>query len=409
MTPTTIQILLIVLLTLHFIVQFISEWLNMRHQPDTLPSEVRDIYDEARYTSSKRYHIEHTRLALIEMTFGFILSLIIILSGLLGRFDEALSLYIKPIWLRGVVFLGLLSFAQSLLSIPFELYRNFNIEARYGFNQMDTKTYVTDKLKGYLIAIILGGGLLALLMGLILKLGPSFWFYFWLIFSAFNIFMAMFSTSLILPLFNKLSPLEDGELKQRLEAYARGQGFALKDIFVMDGSRRSSKANAFFSGLGREKKIVLFDTLIEKMSTDEIIAVLAHEVGHYKKRHVPLFIILSLVYVGLLLFILSKLIFSESLSLALGAQGLSYPINLIAAGLLFSPLSLILGSLTNALSRRFEFQADDFAATTSSASAMQSALKNLASSNLSNLSPHPFYVMLNYSHPPMLDRLRALA
>jgi len=228
--------------------------------------------------------------------------------------------------------------------------------------------------------------------------------------TAFSLFMAMFYTDLLLPLFNKLKPLDEGELKTAIADYAVQEDFEIKNTLVMDGSKRSTKANAFFSGLGKQKKIVLYDTLVDTMETEEIVAVMAHEVGHNKKRHIPLMMTMSIVQMGIILFLLSRMIFSVELSQALGSSlNVAAPhLNLIAFSLLFTPISLAIGFFSNWLSRKFEFEADAFASRTASKTGMANALKKLSTKNLSNMVPHPFYVWLHYSHPPVMERLKAI-
>jgi STE24 endopeptidase len=302
-----------------------------------------------------------------------------------------------------------LGFGADLLSIPFELYSTFVIEEKYGFNKTTVKTFIADKLKGYLLGVVIGAPLIALLIYLIQTIGPGFWIWFSLIASAFIFFMNMFYTSLILPLFNKLTPLQEGELKSAIEEFARKVNFPLDNIFVIDGSKRSSKANAFFSGIGRKKKIVLYDTLIQKHSTEELVAVLAHEVGHFKKKHIVWGFALSMVQVVFTLFILSLMVYNENLSIALGGTALSIHLNLIAFTILFSPISGVTGLLMSMYSRKNEFEADAYARETYSGSALANALKTLSVDSLSNLYPHPLYVFFHYSHPPLLKRLEAIA
>jgi STE24 endopeptidase len=299
-------------------------------------------------------------------------------------------------------------FASDLLAIPFQRYSTFVIEEKYGFNKTTTKTFVLDKLKGYLLAALIGGGLLTLLIFLVATIGPSFWIWFSLVAAAFILFINMFYTSLILPLFNKLTPLPDGPLMEAINVFARKVDFPLDSIFVIDGSKRSKKANAFFSGIGRKKKIVLYDTLIENHTTEELVAVLAHEVGHFKKRHIIWGYLLSIVQIVFTMFVLSRMIYAEDVSLALGGSQLAVHLNLLAFGILFSPISGITGLFMKMYSRKNEFEADAFARDTYEGKALSQALKKLSVDNLSDLYPHPWYVFFHYSHPPLLARLRAL-
>jgi STE24 endopeptidase len=294
--------------------------------------------------------------------------------------------------------------------MPFDLYSTFVIEENFGFNKMKLGTFIMDKIKGYLLAVVLGGLLIGSLFTLVVSMGENFWIIFWLIVSSLLVLLNMFYTSLIVPLFNKLTPLEDGELRQAIEAYSKKINFELNDIYVVDGSKRSSKANAYFSGIGKKKKIVLYDTLIEKNTPEELVAVLAHEVGHFKRKHIISTMIISVLQVGAILFLLSKVMFSTEVSVALGAETLTpvYHLNLIAFGFLFTPLSKIIGILMSLFSRKNEYEADAYAKETFSGEALSSALKNLSVHNLSNLTPHPAYVFMHYSHPTLLERLEAL-
>ena len=408
MNVTIILYLLVSIIIFHFLFAQATELFNLFYQPKALPKEVKDIYSEDEYKKSQAYHKATTHFGLVSSSLSLILTLVVIITGALGIFDDWLRQFFSLDWLRGVVFLLSVGLIGDLISIPLTVYQTFNIEARFGFNKTTVSTFILDKFKAYFLGAIIGGGLAGILLWLIGAMGQSFWLVFWVIVSVFSIFMGIFYSSLILPLFNKLKPLEEGELKSELQSYAQQEGFGLKDIYVMDGSKRSTKANAFFTGLGKVKKIVLFDTLLEKMTTNEIVAVIAHEVGHYKKRHIPISLSLSVIQVGITLFLLAQIIFSTQVSLALGATQLSYHLNLIAFTLLFTPISLLISFWGNVLSRTFEFQADAFAAQSSSPESMINALKKLASSNLVNLMPHPFYVKMHYSHPPIISRIKAI-
>lgn len=265
-----------------------------------------------------------------------------------------------------------------------------------------------DKLKGYLLTALLGGILLSVLILLIMWLGQSFWWIFWLVIVLFMIGANFFYTSWILPLFNKLTPLEDGTLREKILQYGKSVNFPIENIYIMDGSKRSSKANAFFSGFGKRKKIVLFDTLLEKHTDEELVAILAHEVGHYKKKHTISGMISGVVQTGAMLLIMSYMIFNPNLSIALGAEQLSFPVNFIAFGIIYTPVSMILSLFSNFISRKHEFQADKFAANTYNGEELQNALKKLSIDSLSNLKPHKLYVIFHYSHPPLLQRLQAI-
>ena len=385
------------------------DYLNFKHSKSELPEELKGIYDDEEYKRSQDYQKTQSRFSFLTSAFSILLSVLVIALGGFGYLEQLLSPYIGNPILLSLAFFGVLFILSDLINMPFQLYATFGIEAKYGFNKTTPKTFILDKLKGYLLAGIIGFLLGYAILWLIDSLGENFWIYALLVISAFILFMNLFYTSLILPLFNKLTPLEVGPLRERIEEYAKTVNFPLDSIFVIDGSKRSTKANAFFSGLGKKKKIVLYDTLIEKQTEEELVAVLAHEVGHYKKKHTQWGLLLSLVQMAITLFIMSLLIFNKELSLALGGEGLSIHLNLIAFGLLYSPISRVTGLLMNMLSRKNEYEADEYAATTFSAAPLQSALKKLSVTSLSNLTPHPAYVFVNYSHPPLLKRLRALS
>lgn len=310
--------------------------------------------------------------------------------------------------LLALFFFGIIALGADLLSLPFSIYATFVIEEKFGFNKTTVKTFILDKVKGLLLGGLIGGGLLALIVWIFAATGPWFWLIAWALISGFMVFMSMFYSNLIVPLFNKQTPLEDGELRDAIETFSVKTGFKLKNIYVIDSSKRSSKGNAYFTGLGSKKRIVLYDTLINEHTTEELVAVLAHEIGHYKKKHTITGMILSILQTGLMLFILSLFISRPALSEALGATTPSFHMGLIAFGMLYTPLSLVLGLLSNALSRKNEYAADRFAGENYSPVALMDALKKLSINNLSNLRPHPTYVFFYYSHPPLLKRLAAL-
>jgi STE24 endopeptidase len=329
--------------------------------------------------------------------------------GGFGWLDSILRPFIDSEIFLSLAFFGVLMIASDILTLPFQLYATFVIEEKYGFNKTTIKTFIADKLKGYLLSAVVGGGLLSLLIWLIRMIGPDFWIWFSLIAAAFVLFINMFYTSIIVPLFNKLTPLAEGELKDAIVAFSNKINFPVNNILVIDGSKRSKKANAFFSGIGKKKKIVLYDTLISNHTTEELVAVLAHEVGHYKKKHIIWGYFLSVTQITFTLFVLSLMIFNENLSLALGGTQFAIHLNLMAFAILFSPISGITGIFMSMYSRKNEFEADAYARETYSGTALAQALKKLSVDNLSNLYPHPLYVFFHYSHPPLLRRLEALS
>ena len=298
--------------------------------------------------------------------------------------------------------------ASSILSLPFSYYSTFVIEEKYGFNKTNLKTFVLDKFKGILMGVLLGGGLYSLIVWLYQIMGANFWLYAWLVITLISVFLNMFYARLIVPLFNKQTPLENGSLRNQIEDYAGKVGFDLKNIFVIDGSKRSTKANAYFSGFGREKRITLYDTLIHDLDEEEIVAVLAHEVGHYKRHHILFNLAMSIISTGFLLWLFSLFVGQPIFSEALGVQQPSFHIGLVAFGVLYTPISEIIGLFMNQLSRTFEYQADAYAKQTFASKPLMEALKKLSKNNLSNLTPHPLYVWYHYSHPTLLQRFRAL-
>jgi STE24 endopeptidase len=302
----------------------------MKSWSPEIPTEAQGIYDEERYRKSREYHLAHHRLSQITSWFSFLLSVTLLLTGFFGKVDSYFRTFTDNPVLLALMFFGSLAFLSDLISLPFSLYGTFVIEEKFGFNKMTWKTFLADKLKTYLLAIIIGGGLLALLVQIYTLTGTAFWLYALGVMIVFMVFSLMFYTSLILPLFNKLTPLAEGELNEAIKNYCSKAGFNLSNLFVMDGSKRSSKANAFFSGLGKSKKIILFDTLVQKHPTPELVAVLAHEVGHYKKKHIRTSLVLGLIQTTIMLFLLSLFLGSESLSAALGATVPSFHINILA-------------------------------------------------------------------------------
>ncbi|MBX2898346.1 MAG: M48 family metallopeptidase [Cyclobacteriaceae bacterium] len=408
MVPSTILILIVVIVVVSYLFDQLLDYLNLKAQRTDIPEEIASFYDKEKYVRSLAYQKTQARFSFITAGFSFLLSLAMLLLGGFGWLDNLLRPSINNEILLALVFFGVILVISDLVTIPFQWYSTFVIEEKFGFNKTTRKTFICDKLKGYLLGAVVGGGLLSLLIYLIQTIGPHFWIWFGCIAAAFILLVNMFYASLILPLFNKLTPLADGDLKTAIEAYAQKVNFPLDNIFVMDGSKRSAKANAFFSGIGKKKKIVLYDTLINNHTTEELVAVLAHEVGHFKKKHIIWSYLISIVQVFFLLFVLSKMVFNPGLSVALGGNQQAIHLSLIAFGILFSPISGITGLLMSLLSRKNEFEADAYAKETFDGVALANALKKLSVDTLSNLYPHPWYVYFHYSHPPLLQRLRAL-
>jgi STE24 endopeptidase len=408
MDQTTILYILLGIVTFDFVLERVLHLLNRRRAKDPIPKELEGIYDEQGYANSQAYLSDISRFGTLTASLNFVLVFLALSLGWFGWLDSIVRDYAAISLITPIYFFGVLFLVSDIFGSPFSMYRQFVIEAKYGFNKMTMKTFWLDKLKGILLGMIIGGLLLAVFMVLIEFMGSNFWIYFWAIMIAFTLFANMFYTSLILPLFNKLTPLEDGDLKASIQAYCEKVNFPLKNIFILDGSKRSSKGNAFFSGLGKRKKVVLYDTLVEKHSTEELTAVFAHEVGHFKKKHILVSTIFSILMMGLMLYLLSLLIFNSQVSWAMGGVSTAVHLNLLAFGILYSPISHILGLLGNVLSRKNEYEADAYAKETYVGEPLVTALKKMSSDHLSNLTPHPAYVFVHYSHPTLLQRVKAL-
>lgn len=408
MTPTTLFYIIIAILVIGFLVNKLLNALNAKHYNDPIPHELIDVYDEQEYQKSQQYKATNYRFGLITSTFSLLVTLVFL--GMDGfEFVDTLARHYSdhPI-IIALLFFGIIMLSSDLLNLPFTYYNTFVIEERFGFNKTTKTTFVLDKLKGLIMTGIIGGGLLALIIWFYEIAGSYFWLYAWALVAVFSIFINMFYAKLIVPLFNKQTPLEAGQLRDQISSYAQSVGFSLDKIFVIDGSKRSTKANAYFSGFGSEKRVTLYDTLINDLDNEEIVAVLAHEVGHYKKKHILFNLITSIALTGLTLYILSIFISNPLLSHALGVKMASFHVGLIAFGLLYSPISAITGLIMNYFSRKFEFQADDYAKATYKAEPLISSLKKLSKNSLSNLTPHPAYVWAHYSHPTLLQRVKNL-
>lgn len=408
---SVLTLFILVFIFFSFMLELILDKLNSKSWNLPIPEELQGIYDEEKYTKARQYHLAKEKLS----TIATVLSTLLIIVFLVFKGFAIVHLYISSISsspiLQALLFFGFFAIASDLIGLPFEIYGIFVIEEKFGFNKMTWKTYVSDKLKGYLLGAIIGGVLLSLFVWFYMIAGNNFWLYAWILFSVFTIFLAMFYTSLIVPVFNKLKPLETGSLREKIESFATKIQFPLTNIFVIDGSKRSTKANAYFSGLGSKKTIVLFDTLINEQSEDELISILAHEVGHYKMKHIQKGMLIGIVQMGALLFILQLFINHPALSQALGLQTdvPVFHLGLIAFSLLYSPISMLSGIFMNILSRKNEFEADNYAKEhTGTGEHLITALKKLSANNLSNLNPHKWYVFFHYSHPPLLERVRNL-
>lgn len=408
MQPTTLFYILIAIIIISFVFDKILDTLNAQHFDDKIPEKLADVYDDEEYKKSQAYKKTNEKFSNLTSTFSIILTLVFFFLEGFKHVDNFARSYTNNPILVALIFFGVIMLGSDILTTPFSYYKTFVIEEKFGFNKSTRKIFWLDKLKGWFMSIILGGGILSLIIWFYQFAGENFWIYAWILVAVFSLFMNMFYAKLIVPLFNKQTPLEDGELKSAIEKYVEHVGFKLNNIFVIDGSKRSTKANAYFSGFGSQKRITLFDTLINDLETDEIVAVLAHEVGHYKKKHIIFNLASSILLTGLTLFILSLFINSSILSEALSVSIPSFHIGLIAFGILYSPISEITGLFMNYMSRKFEYQADNYAKETFAAKPLITSLKKLSKNSLSNLTTHKAYVFVHYSHPTLLQRIENL-
>ena len=391
-----------------FIFSSILEYVNSKNWKDSVPDSLKDFYKESDYKKAKSYKLDRDRVSLISSLISTTLTIIFIFSGVYGKVSDYSLYYFDNPFLQSAGFFLFFLLISTIIGLPISYYSVFIIEEKYGFNKSTLSTFIKDKIKGLIISLLIGGFILYISIQLYNFFEANFWIWLWVFLSAIIIFTNMFYTTLIVPIFNKLSPLEEGSLKNKIEKYSKKIGYSLDKIFVIDGSKRSSKANAFFSGLGPKKTIALFDTLIDKHEEDELVAVLAHEVGHYKKNHIKQGLLLSISQVGIICYILQLCLNEPNLSLALGGLESSFHLSLIAFSFLFSPLSIIIGIGMNIFSRKNEYEADKYAKETYNGESLKNALKKLSSDSLTNLYPHPLYVFVHYSHPPLLKRLEAL-
>lgn len=393
---------------MQYAIDTVLDYLNARKFNDPIPSELQDVFEEEEYLKSQSYKKENYRFGLVNDTFSTFTTILFIFFGGFNLVDKWVQTLSQNSTVQGLLFFGVLMSAASLLSIPFSYYQTFVIEEKFGFNKSSKGTFFKDLLKNGVLSLILGGIILSLIFWFLSWAGTNFWLYAWGLLTILMLFINLFYTKLIVPLFNKQAPLEAGSLKNAIELYAQKVGFNLDNVFVIDGSKRSTKSNAYFSGFGKQKRVTLFDTLINDLNQEEIVAVLAHEVGHYKRNHIIINMIMSILVSGITLYILSLFVNTPELSLAIGVERTSFHAALIGFTLLYSPISTITSLVLNFLSRKFEFQADDYAKETYAASPLISSLKKLSKNNLGNLTPHPLYVFMNYSHPPLAERIRNL-
>lgn len=401
-------IAIITIITIDFVLELVLNYLNTTYRTKPIPEKLKGIYDDEKYKKQQLYSKVNAKFSILTSSFGFLVIIIFLLIQGFALINNYLLQYFDNELVIGLLFFMILYFANDILTLPFSIYDTFVIEQKFGFNKTTIKTFVADKLKGYIISIIIGGGLYALIYTIYKHTGNNFWIYCWIAITFIMILFTMFYSNLIVPLFNKQKPLSNISLKTAIENFSNKVDFKLDNIFEIDGSKRSSRANAYFSGLGPKKRIVLYDTLINELSEDEIVAVLAHEIGHYKHKHTLWGMLISVIQIGIMLFILSLFISNPVLSKALGIEQPAFHISLIAFTLLYSPISTVISLFMNMLSRKNEYQADAFAKKYANSEHLINALKKLSRNNLSNLTPHPIYVWVNYSHPTLLQRIEKL-
>jgi len=394
---------------LDFVIGIIADRMNIKAMQPEIPPEFEGVYDADDYAKSQRYTATRTRFGHITGTFDVILLLAFWFLGGFNVLDSLIRDWgVTGIWI-GLAYIGIIMVAKTIISLPFSVYSTFVIEERFGFNKTTPKTFILDRIKGLLLTIILGGPVLAVILAFFDYAGSFAWLYAWAVVTAFTLVIQFIAPRWIMPLFNKFTPLEDGDLKSAILNYAQSVKYSVQNIFIIDGSKRSSKSNAFFTGFGKNKRIALFDTLVEEHSVPQLVAVLAHEIGHFKKKHIFKGMIIGIAHTGLLFFLLSVFLSHKGLFDAFYMEHMSTYAGLLFFGMLYAPIDMVLSVILNAYSRKNEFEADRFAAETiEDPTHMTEALKILSRTNLSNLTPHPFYAWLHYSHPPVLQRITAL-
>lgn len=408
MSSEIIFFIIVVFLCLDFVLERVLESLNSKYMSPVLPDSLKGIYEEKEYSRFQSYKRENGRLDSWSSGVGFVVMIVFLVAGGFGWYNSwVVSLTDSVVW-QTILFVVGLSVVSSVLDIPFDYYATFRIEEKYGFNKTTRRVYWLDTVKELFLSLVLGGVLLALVVWFYTWAGTYFWLYAWGAVTLFSVFMAMFYSQLIVPLFNKQTPLQEGSLRDKIQAFAGKVGFKLDNIYVIDGSKRSTKANAYFTGLGPKKRVVLYDTLIDELTEEEIVAVLAHEVGHYKKRHTLRSMVVSVIQMGVLFWLFSLCVNNVALSEALGGDRVYFQLGLIAFAILYSPVNLILGVGMNVWSRNNEYEADAFAARYYEGDYLVSGLKKISVKSLSNLTPHPLYEYIYYSHPSLLKRIDAI-
>lgn len=405
MTPNTLFFIILAIFIADFVFGRCLSWLNIVASKSKLPVQLEDIYDNDQYQRQQQYFRTNSKFSMITSLFSFVIMLIMLmLYGFAFVNEIVVGWQLSSVW-SSIVFFGILYIANDIIGLPFDIYDTFVIEQRFGFNRTTIKTFIFDKIKTLLLSAIIGIGLLYFIISIYNATPDYFWLLAWLAVTLFGLFMSLFYSDLIVPLFNKQTPLPEGELRNKIEAFATKARFNLKNIYTIDGSKRSTKANAYFTGMFGKKRIVLYDTLIQMLTPEEVVAVLAHEIGHYRLRHTAKSLAISLPSSLLLFWLLGMVLQSNVFAQALGVDTATFHINIIAFGILYTPFSMLLGIVQNIVSRRFEYQADNFAKSYGLQNELISSLKKLSADSLSNLTPHHLVVFTNYSHPTLYQRI----
>lgn len=382
--------------------------LNIKASGWPVPEILSDVYDSRQYERQQSYSMERRKFSLIASTVSTLVTLAIFAFGGFALFDGIARGASGNAILQALVFWGIFYLISWIVNLPFDIYSTFVIEDRFGFNRTTPKTFVADQFKSLGMNVILLGALLSLCVWIYELTPDCFWLLAWAAITIFSLFIQYFYSQLIVPLFNRQTPLPEGELRSAIEHFAEIVDFKLKDIYVMDSSKRSTHANAYFTGFGARKRIVLYDTLMEQLTTEEIVGVLAHEIGHYKHHHIVQSMLTGAITSLLMLYLFNMVISSDVLAAAAGAEKASFHLNLAIFSLIFTPVNILLDILSNILSRSNERQADNFAKEHGQGKHVASALKKMSSKSLSNLTPHPVVVFVEYSHPALYERVKAL-
>jgi len=408
MDSQSVLFIFIGLTIFNFLFTTVLEYINDKNWKESIPNDLEGFYDSDKYQKAKNYKIERGKISLLNSSISFVITLLMLFFFGFGLISEYAVSFSDSSIIQSCIFFMIFHLLTTFLGMPFSYYSTFFIEEKYGFNKTTLKIFIVDKIKGLFISSLFIIVLTSLAVVSIEYFSTGFWIWLWIGLSLFMVFLNMFYADLIVPIFNKLTPLENGELRSKIESYSKKVGYSLKNIFVIDGSKRSTKANAFFSGLGPRKTIALYDTLIEKHTDEELVSVLAHEVGHFKKKHILVSMFLTILQLGIICYLFELCMNMEVIASSLGSSKMNFHIGIIAFSFLYSPIGLITGILMNILSRKNEYEADKFAKDTYNGNFLELALKKLSVDSLSNLYPHPLYVFVHYSHPPLLKRLARL-